>query len=292
MSEDALRTHLAGAVTSACHCWIIARNDGVREGYTDHDRALNLEDVDCLPEAGFSASEARERLGLGVDTTDIEGALSSSRIDETAIDAGAYDGARVEMWLVNWRKPQERMLLRAAQIGKITRADGRFVAELVSAKHVLDKPMGRFIRRQCDANLGDERCRVDLNHPAYHARGAVTAMTGQTSIRVSGLDGFTEGWFDHGWLSFENGQRLFVVAHVRGTEGVIITFRADARLTAETGEAFRIAAGCDKRFSSCKTKFANALNFQGFPHLPGNDAAYGYVSGTGHAVFDGSPLVP
>ncbi len=26
-------------------------------------------------------------------------------------------------------------------------------------------------------------------------------------------------------------------------------------------------------------KFANALNFRGFPHLPGNDAAYGYVGG-------------
>ena len=53
---------------------------------------------------------------------------------------------------------------------------------------------------------------------------------------------------------------------------------------------FTISAGCDKAFATCKAKFANQLNFQGFPHLPGNDAAYAYVDGEG--VFDGAPLVP
>ena len=57
----------------------------------------------------------------------------------------------------------------------------------------------------------------------------------------------------------------------------------------EAGTAFSIVAGCDKQFSTCKTKFANPVNFRGFPHLPGNDAAYGYVTDGG--VFDGGPIV-
>ncbi len=36
--------------------------------------------------------------------------------------------------------------------------------------------------------------------------------------------------------------------------------------------AFTIYAGCDKRFETCRAKFANTLNFRGFPHMPGNDA--------------------
>ena len=36
--------------------------------------------------------------------------------------------------------------------------------------------------------------------------------------------------------------------------------------------AFVIYAGCDKRFDTCRAKFANTLNFRGFPHMPGNDA--------------------
>ena len=52
----------------------------------------------------------------------------------------------------------------------------------------------------------------------------------------------------------------------------------------------RSSPACDKRFATCKAKFANALNFRGFPHLPGNDAAYGYVVEGGE--FDGGPIVP
>jgi uncharacterized phage protein (TIGR02218 family) len=36
-------------------------------------------------------------------------------------------------------------------------------------------------------------------------------------------------------------------------------------------DLFVVTAGCDKRFETCRTKFANAVNFRGFPHLPGND---------------------
>ena len=56
------------------------------------------------------------------------------------------------------------------------------------------------------------------------------------------------------------------------------------------GDQVRLVAGCDKTFATCKAKFANALNFRGFPHLPGNDAAYGYVVDGGR--FDGGPVVP
>jgi len=32
------------------------------------------------------------------------------------------------------------------------------------------------------------------------------------------------------------------------------------------------------------------LNFRGYPHLPGNDAAYAYA--TEGQVLDGSPVIP
>ncbi len=36
------------------------------------------------------------------------------------------------------------------------------------------------------------------------------------------------------------------------------------------GDAFQITAGCDKQLATCKSKFDNAVNFRGFPHMPGN----------------------
>ena len=37
------------------------------------------------------------------------------------------------------------------------------------------------------------------------------------------------------------------------------------------GDLVRLTAGCDKRFETCRFKFDNALNFQGFPDLPAED---------------------
>ena len=42
------------------------------------------------------------------------------------------------------------------------------------------------------------------------------------------------------------------------------------------GDAFTIRAGCDKQFATCKAKFANAVNFRGFPLMPGDDVVVRY----------------
>ena len=68
-------TLAAGALTLA---------DGRVLGFTDHDRALTVDGTACKPASGFTATEARDTLGLANDTVDVEGALSSDMILEDA----------------------------------------------------------------------------------------------------------------------------------------------------------------------------------------------------------------
>lgn len=44
----------------------------------------------------------------------------------------------------------------------------------------------------------------------------------------------------------------------------------DARCGVEAGHA-AFGAGCDKAFATCRDRFANTLNFRGFPYMIGND---------------------
>ena len=37
------------------------------------------------------------------------------------------------------------------------------------------------------------------------------------------------------------------------------------------GDGVTLRAGCDKAFSTCRDRFANTINFRGFPHMPDND---------------------
>ena len=291
---EMLAAHLAREVTTVCHCWRLTRTDGRVAGYTDHDRPLIVGATLYAPQTGLAASEARDTLGLAVDTVDVEGALSSDDISEADIAAGLYDGATVETLLVNWRQPDDFVLLRKATVGKITRTDGRFVAELESLAHALDRPSGRYVSRSCDAELGDARCGFDPDNPDFTGAGTVEAHEAPSTLVVIGLDGFSAGWFAHGvltWTAGENiGRSERVEEHREDASGTTLVLRPTAGLSVVEGDTFSIVAGCDKKFATCKVKFANTLNFRGFPHLPGNDAAYGYVVDGGR--FDGGPVVP
>lgn len=289
-SSETLAAHLAREATSVCHCWRVTRRDGTVAGFTDHDQPLTVAGTSFEPQSGFTASEARETLGLAADTVEIEGAISAATITADDIAAGRWDGATVETLLVNWRAPDEAVAIRTQTVGRITRADNRFVAELDGPEAALDRIGGRWFRRACDAELGDERCGVDLDDPAFSADGTVAALVSADTIRVDGLDAFPSGWFAEGRLTATSGATVRVLSHRVSGEGTdLVLWRDDAGLPVP-GDGFTIVAGCDKRFATCKAKFANHLNFRGFPHLPGNDAAYGYA--TEGQVFDGAPLVP
>ena len=41
----------------------------------------------------------------------------------------------------------------------------------------------------------------------------------------------------------------------------------------------RLVEGCDKQLATCRTRFANAVNFRGEAHLPGNDLLTRYPGG-------------
>lgn len=290
----ALSSHLDATVTTLCHCWTLRRADGLVLGFTDHDRAVTVAGILYEPESGFGASEARQSLGMAPDAQDVDGALSSERIRDEDIASGLYDGAVVETLLVNWREPSVSAVVRTAVIGKIVRSDNGFVAELKSRAEALDRPRGRCVSRRCDAELGDGRCRVSLSGPQFVASGFVVSVRRPDALVVSGLDALPPGWFELGELRWTSGlmqgRRARVSHHRVGLDGVVLSVDPAALVEASASDTFTIVAGCDKSFATCKAKFSNALNFRGFPHLPGNDAAYGYVTDGG--IFDGGALVP
>jgi uncharacterized phage protein (TIGR02218 family) len=288
-----LKAHLDGRVTTLCHCWRVTRRDATVLGFTDHDGPITFEETEFEPRSGLSSSEAEAALGMAADRVDVEGALDSERLVAAEIETGLYDGAKVETFLVNWAAPEQRMLLRESMIGKVALRDSRFVAELESPMRHLDRPNGRYLRRHCDAELGDQRCGFDLEQTGFRGEGAVVAVATGRSVAVSGIDAFEEGWFSLGVVTWTSGllggRQSRVRAHAKGLSGTMLAFEDDAAEVAP-GDTFVVVAGCDKRFSTCKDKFDNSPNFRGFPHLPGNDAAYGYASDG--QEFDGGPIVP
>ena len=220
-----LQAHLDEGTTTLAWCWRITRADGVTFGFTDHDRTLSFDGTDFEPESGLTASEVRSGSDLSVDAQDAEGVLTSDRITETDILDGRWDNAEVEVWRVNWANTGQRVLMRRGAIGQIRRGRLAFVAEVRSLAHVLGQTVGRTFQATCDAALGDARCGVDLEDPAFKGTGAVIDLLRDRAFTASGLGGFTSGWFTFGtldWTSGANaGRRTEVLGH-DVTDGIAV----------------------------------------------------------------------
>lgn len=285
--------HLASGETTLAKCWRITRRDGVVLGFTDHDQTLSFEGVGFEPVHGLDGGEETAKLGAQVDTSEVIGILRSDAIGETDLALGRFDGAMVEQFWVNWKQVEVRALMGRGTIGEIVREDGRFRAELRSGQHALNVPKGRHYGALCDAALGDGRCKVDLEVPALKGVASVGEVQGRHRIAVVGLEGFEAGWFGFGHVRWTSGARNGladpVLSHVRIGGLDILSFEKDVGARAEAGDQLIAFAGCDRRFSTCKEKFGNSINFRGFPHVPGNDAVLRYPK-PGDPL-EGGPLV-
>ena len=118
---------------------------------------------------------------------------------------GRYDGARVEVFLVNWAAPEQHLLLKVQEIGEVTRDAGQFRAELRSFAHRLNQPQGRLYNRRCDATLGDGRCGIDLTQSQFAREGFVKSIVDATRLVLSGVGAFPDGFFRYGVASFLDG---------------------------------------------------------------------------------------
>ena len=270
-----LQAHLDGGATTLCWCWRLTRRDASRLGFTDHDRDLTFDGTTFEAAAGFTASEMRDSVGLSVDNLEVTSALSSERLSEADLAAGIYDDARVEIFRVNWAAPEQRMLMRVGSLGEVRRAGLTFTAEVRGLAHYLQQPKGRLYQFTCDADLGDGRCKILLSDPLYRGEGEIVAAASGRRFTVSGLEDFADDWFSRGLLTFSSGaaagQAIEVRYHSKTGSAVTLELWAPARGPLQPGQTFVVTAGCDKHLTTCRAKFANAENFRGFPHMPGND---------------------
>ncbi|MEM7243269.1 MAG: DUF2163 domain-containing protein [Pseudomonadota bacterium] len=267
--------HLKTGTTTTCRCWWVLRSDGVGLGFTDHDRLLEFEDKSFEPTAGFNARVLQTGQGLNVDNSEIAGVLSSERIDADDLASGKYDGAEVWVWLVNWQDADQRHLQFRGYLGEIVFSGHEFTAELRSLTDRLSSPVGRSYLKQCDAQLGDGRCRFNLDAPNFRRDSSVKRAESHKLLYLDDVLELSDDWFAYGTLEVLDGAnqgataRIFSDRVINGERRLELS--EDLYFAPEEGMSVRLSAGCDKQAATCRAKFANIENFQGFPFLPGDD---------------------
>jgi uncharacterized phage protein (TIGR02218 family) len=270
---EALAAHLAEGVTTVARAWEVRRKDGRRFGFTDHDLDLNFDGLVFRADTGMSAAAVQQGTGLAVDNSEAVGALSDTSVTEADIAAGRFDGAEVTAWLVNWADVSERKVLFRGTLGEITRSGGAFSAELRGLTEWLNRPVGRVYQAPCLAVLGDRSCGVDTEAEGMWAEVTVAAISDKGALTVSGASGFEPQWFQRGRLTVLDGAAdglwAVIKRDVLFEDGARqVDLWEPLRAAVSVGDRLKLIAGCDKRFETCRTKFDNLVNFQGFPDIP------------------------
>lgn len=263
-------------LTAACLCWRLERRDGVALGFTTHDRDLVIGGLVYRAAPGMLPSAVSVSDGFDADNVDVKGALTSDAITVADLTAGRWDGAALAIFMTDWEAPGAEVLhVARGTLGEVAVEGDAFEAELKGPSAVLEAPVVEQTSPSCRASLGDKRCRVDMAGRVRLARvvavedvvvtfASIDVPQPEPSPQGVGLYGF-------GRLRWIGGANSGLESAVRASAGDQVTLREPPPFAPEAGDLIELHEGCDRRFETCTARFANAANFRGEPHLPGND---------------------
>lgn len=272
---SALAAHLAGDVTTLAMCWKLTRKDSLVLGFTSLDVDLVIDGLTYHAASGVQPSAVASTAGLEVDNLDVAGLLDSSLLTEADLLAGRWDGARIEVFLVNWKAPADgKLVLRTGFLGEATvDSAGRFSAEVRGLSQLLQQPVGSKFSKSCRATCGDARCGVNL---AAHTVTGVVEMAYGNRVIADELHRTEASGFRYGLLTFTSGAcsglAMEVIAYVPGIVSLLAAMPEDI----EPGDTYTLSKGCDRSLAMCRDVFNNVPNFRGEPHIPNTGTAMAY----------------
>lgn len=261
------RVWFSTALETVAMFWRVERRDGVTLGFTTHDRDLRFAGLLHRATPGMVPSSIRRNAGFEPDSAEVQGAISHDSLSAADLALGRFDGARIEMGLVDWESLETHVIYRGA-IGTVSEEAGRFSADLQSRKAELQVDRVPRTSPTCRAAFCGPGCA--LSAARFTHKGVVTSSEAlanrvslATAVAADRLPGGTLRWLD-GPLAGQDAQILAADA-----AGLTLGVPLAEGLAAGTRVILR--EGCDRTLQTCATRFANAVNFQGEPFVPGND---------------------
>jgi uncharacterized phage protein (TIGR02218 family) len=281
----ALKAHLALGSPTMATCWKATLTNGTVLTATALDRAILAmphDGLTYLSTAAFTPSDVESSNDLAPDNLELEGFLASPLITDEDIHSGIWDYAAIEIFAVNYKDlTMGRDRIREGTLGEVKGGRAQFRAELRGLTQSYSRKIVRLINKECDADVGDARCGVDLG--PFTVTGTIDAVTNDREFTDAARTEEAD-WFTAGKITFTSGENSALGAAgadlsmevKKSTAAGLITLHHLMPFTVAVGDTYSMYAGCTKRKTEdCGTKFDNVVNHRGFDLLPESRAFAG-----------------
>ena len=258
-----------------CTLFSIVAQDGTSRYFTDHNNTLSVGGHSYVPSAGVS----RQKLTVSnnAEVSNQEVAATILDMPEGELQSGKWDNAKIEVSICGWKNPSAgKIIIFSGRIGVIQWTDAGFQADIQNYLRDLNKNIGSLVTAGCRHQLYSTSSPraigfCGVNKAANTITGSVAhVLTQRIKFNIAST-GKTTGWASAGFLKFTSGPNAglsyTVKIHEVAGYGESVELYTPCIGTVTPGTTFELSAGCDHTFETCKTKFSNAANFGGFPHL-------------------------
>lgn len=257
-------------VRTWAQCLRIERTDGTTIALTDLDKDVVYDGATYKANTSYTPAVIDGTATLAVNNTETQGYMYLTGVSKADIVAGLFDYARVYFLIVDYVALTKVKDLGTGWLGEATITDNSYSIEYRSLTQVLQQPIGRTFQKDCDARLGSTRCGVNL--ASYTDTGTLTSATSNSVITDSSRVE-VDGYYAYGNLTITSGDNSGISREVRLFSSGQFTLFLPFPYAVTGSETYSVTAGCNRQLATCRDKFNNVVNFQGFPDKPQRDEA-------------------
>jgi uncharacterized phage protein (TIGR02218 family) len=254
----------------------ITRLDGLTYRIAESDEAVTIGGQTWQPVPGIAISAVKHTNNGDMPSAQITAVHNRGTVlDSNDIDIGKFDGATVQIYIVDRLNLTTPKLLFTGSIGNIAyNVENQAVIDVQGLSAFAKILMTEKRSPMCRTDLFSVLCGVDK--ASYAVSTHVTSIIDAFNFTVSGVPQ-PDGWYNQGVMVMPANTGLEMANWVQSSQTVTTYMPSWQLLT--VGDALTLYPGCDKTLTATGClKFNNALNFQAEPHFTGTSAAAQQVS--------------
>ncbi|WP_249549298.1 DUF2163 domain-containing protein [Anaplasma phagocytophilum] len=264
--EQTLLSHLAQEVITIAHCCKITFMNGAHIYFTDCDHDLTIDGISYY--SNFHSKVKLISHGHGTSAAQIEFLPYDHQIAaEDSLLFELYTDAKIEILLVNYSDiSQGSITLFIGKIREISLHNHLINAYLIGDIHALYNKVESVFSQQCRAQFCDGLCKLSASK--FSAFGTVSSVLDMyKEFRDATLTTY-DNYYKYGLVTFLSGKNKQCTFEIHSNRGTLISLTSRTPYPIAIDDQYSLLAGCDKNFRTCVTKFQNAENFRGEPHVP------------------------